>query len=210
MPYGAGRETRVVYNITSGERPRRPNNAVADRWLPDPIWDALQHCWGPNPDSRWPIKSLGQAFAKQTGNTQVTESNEGVHNEGEHNILRFARKLIPTPFSFTAKIHVKNLVVLSSGSAKLGQHESPLPEGGEQTPDTTEPPIEVPKSPTQSQPQLPKQKRNPFRAFMAGIRRLVKRPKSPDQPQTSTQPQTPKWSRKSKWSRSSTQLQTST
>ena len=80
LPYGPGRETLMVFNIVSGKGLSRPDHPAANMWLPDPIWDALQHCWGPNPDSRWPIKSLRRAFAKQTGNTLVTENNQGEHN----------------------------------------------------------------------------------------------------------------------------------
>ena len=80
LPYGSGRETRIVYNITTGERLRRPNNAAADRWLPDPIWDALQHCWGLNPDSRPSVKSLHRVFTEQEEKTPVAENNKGEHN----------------------------------------------------------------------------------------------------------------------------------
>ena len=66
LPYGPGRESLIVFNIVSGKSLPRPNSAVADRWLSDLIWDALQHCWNLNPDSRWPIKFLRRAFTKQT------------------------------------------------------------------------------------------------------------------------------------------------
>ena len=102
---------------------------------------------------------------------------------------------------------------VAPGPREPGQHRPPLFEDGELTPDTIESLVEVP----QSQP--PKKKRMLFGAFMAGVRRLGKRPKSPDQPQTSmrlqmptqsrtsmrsltpTRPQTPTRSRKPRWSR---------
>ena len=80
LPYGSGREALIVFNIVSGKGLSRPNNPAANMWLPDPIWDVLQHCLDPNPNSRWPVKSLRRAFAKQTWNTLVTENNQGEYN----------------------------------------------------------------------------------------------------------------------------------
>ena len=84
LPYGAEPESVTAFNIVSGDRPPRPKSPIANRWLPDPIWEAVQHCWAQLPYSRLSIDLLHQAFVKsepeQEVNVPVTEDREGKHD----------------------------------------------------------------------------------------------------------------------------------
>jgi len=62
LPYGSGRESVIAFSIVSGERPLRPNNPTAKRWLPGPIWTAVQRCWDENLQSRPTLDLLRRAF----------------------------------------------------------------------------------------------------------------------------------------------------
>ena len=83
LPYGAEPESETALYIVSGNRPPRPSSSIANRWLPDPIWEVLQGCWAQFPHSRLSIDSLYQAFVKsepeQEVNVLVTEDREGKH-----------------------------------------------------------------------------------------------------------------------------------
>ena len=84
LPYGAEPESVTALYIASGDRPPRPRSPIANRWLPDPIWEVLQGCWAQYPHSRLSIDSLHQAFVKsepeQEVNVPVTENGEGKHD----------------------------------------------------------------------------------------------------------------------------------
>ena len=84
LPYSTGPETVIALQIATGDRPPRPDNPTANRWLLDPIWDVLQGCWGDVPESRFPISSLRRAFVElepeHKGNIPVTENGGGKQN----------------------------------------------------------------------------------------------------------------------------------
>lgn len=54
---------------------------MADRWLPDPIWDVIRRCWNHSPRFRLSAKLLYREFAKlereYEGGTPVVENGEG-------------------------------------------------------------------------------------------------------------------------------------
>jgi len=71
LPHDGQRETVIAYLIVSGERPLRPRNPIADRWLPDSVWEIIQRCWDQTPHSRFRVDSLHQAFAESKGTGPV-------------------------------------------------------------------------------------------------------------------------------------------
>jgi serine/threonine protein kinase len=81
LPHGGGRDSAVAFAIVTGNRPPRPNNLTASRWLPDEIWDSIQLCWDPIPGTRPPIGLLRRAFAEsESRDTPIVEN-------GQHNLM---------------------------------------------------------------------------------------------------------------------------
>lgn len=81
MPYGVRSESVTAYNVVSGRRPSRPDNPTADRWLTNPIWDAITRCWDQDPQLRLPTSLLCRAFFRpeleQEWGTLVAWGGEG-------------------------------------------------------------------------------------------------------------------------------------
>ena len=82
LPYGAWEEDHAALKIVSGNRPPRPRNLVADQWLHDRTWDAIQRCWAANPQSRPPIGSLHQELAKPEQGEETPTNNNGRTKDG--------------------------------------------------------------------------------------------------------------------------------
>ena len=62
LPYGVRPESVTAFNIVSGDRPHRPRNPTADRWLSDSTWVIIERCWSENPQLRLSTEFLHQAF----------------------------------------------------------------------------------------------------------------------------------------------------
>ncbi|KAF9789441.1 kinase-like domain-containing protein [Thelephora terrestris] len=62
-PYaGTTGEGPLATSIVDNNRPPRPNDEVAAKWLPDPVWEILEACWIPQPTSRPLIKGVHQVL----------------------------------------------------------------------------------------------------------------------------------------------------
>ena len=65
LPYHMEEESVIAFKIVSENRPPRPNTQAANRWLPDKMWDAIQHCWAQTPQSRGTIHLLHQELTQE-------------------------------------------------------------------------------------------------------------------------------------------------
>ena len=85
MPYGIRGDSVIAYKIVAGERPPRPDNPIANQWLPDPIWDIIQHCWDQIPESRLPVDQIHRIFeemgSQQKGNALIGEEGNALIGE---------------------------------------------------------------------------------------------------------------------------------
>jgi len=63
LPYdGICDYNSVASRIKSGERPLRPRNRNANRWLRDSVWDMIATCWSDDPKKRWEVPVMRQVF----------------------------------------------------------------------------------------------------------------------------------------------------
>jgi len=64
-PYtGINNAGQLTTTITSDLRPHRPGDAVATKWLLDPIWNIMESCWTPKPKSRPSIDAVHKVFLR--------------------------------------------------------------------------------------------------------------------------------------------------
>jgi len=67
LPYDGIDDYRtVVSKIQSGERPLRPRNRDANRWLQRRVWAMITTCWNGDPVKRWEVSAMRELFS--TGN----------------------------------------------------------------------------------------------------------------------------------------------
>jgi len=90
-PYdGVRLDSVAAINIVSGNRPPRPTNPTADRWLSDPVWDVIRRGWHQEPRFRLSAESLHRGFAEPQleheeetpGPTLVTQRREAAIDTG--------------------------------------------------------------------------------------------------------------------------------
>ena len=62
VPY-AGSEGDVIKDIRNGKRPPRPRDSNQNRWLQDPIWDAISTCWKNEPANRYQLSVVHEVFS---------------------------------------------------------------------------------------------------------------------------------------------------
>jgi len=78
LPYdGIHKYKTVASRIQSGERPLRPGNQDANRWLQDRVWDVITTCWNNDPAMGWEVPAVRELFSAGNRNTQ-TAGNEGL------------------------------------------------------------------------------------------------------------------------------------
>jgi len=81
LPYDKKQGAKTAYSIINQERPPRPSNDTADRWLPDKVWNAIENCWGHGTQSRLHLRELHQTFVDLTpgkrGNATAPEDGAG-------------------------------------------------------------------------------------------------------------------------------------
>jgi hypothetical protein len=160
----------MAFSVVNGERPLRPENLMASRWLLDPIWDIFTRCWDQNPQSRPPISSLHRTFAESRVEHKRNISVTG-NGRGELNAMIRWKNLFLIPLSIIAITNIRAPPRVAS------------PEPVKLLPDTPPPPPETGAKPSPGSPreiQTPRRQRPLpglalFMEVLAGIRRLMER-----------------------------------
>jgi len=63
LPYDGIHDSKTVASrIKSGERPPRPKNQDANRWLQRRAWDMIVICWSKDPEERWEVPAVRELF----------------------------------------------------------------------------------------------------------------------------------------------------
>jgi hypothetical protein len=79
LPYGNNNRFRMAYNITYGKRPSRPTDPSQNKWLQDPVWDAIMTCWSDTPKQRYELSIVYHVFSGdgqlEAGNVRLGELN---------------------------------------------------------------------------------------------------------------------------------------
>jgi len=63
LPYdGIHDYDTVTSHIKTEERPPRPRNRNANRWLRDEVWDMIVTCWSEDRKKRWEVPAVRELF----------------------------------------------------------------------------------------------------------------------------------------------------
>jgi hypothetical protein len=72
VPYAdINMKSDIIKDIRHGKRPPRPRDANQNRWLQDPVWDAISTCWKNEPAYRYELSVVYEIFS--TPNSQGTQ-----------------------------------------------------------------------------------------------------------------------------------------
>ena len=53
----------MIKDISHGKRPPRPRDSNQNRWLQDPVWDAISTCWKNEPAYRYELSVVHEVFS---------------------------------------------------------------------------------------------------------------------------------------------------
>jgi len=109
LPYDKKQGAKTAYSIINQERPPRPSNDIADRWLPDKVWHAIENCWGHGTQSRLHLRELHQTFVDLTSGKR---GNATAPEDGKHSVVSYICGLV-----------LKSLP--GAGSPKIIEEKSP-------------------------------------------------------------------------------------
>jgi hypothetical protein len=54
---------KMADDITRGKRPSRPTDPSQNKWLQDPVWDAITTCWSDLPEQRYELSIVYHVFS---------------------------------------------------------------------------------------------------------------------------------------------------
>jgi hypothetical protein len=54
----------MTADIKEGIRPSRPTDPSRNKWLQDPVWDAITTCWSDLPEQRYELSIVYRVFSK--------------------------------------------------------------------------------------------------------------------------------------------------
>ena len=99
VPYAGSEEGNMVKDIRHGKRPPRPRDSNQNRWLQDPVWDAISTCWKNEPASRYELSVVYEIFSMPS-----SQGTQGAKPEKSGDLcLRNSGNLTITELSQTSK-----------------------------------------------------------------------------------------------------------
>lgn len=76
LPYDGINDYSVASRVQFGERPSRPMDRDANRWLRHGVWDMFTTCWSEDPKKRWEARAVRELFST-LGLREVRNVNSG-------------------------------------------------------------------------------------------------------------------------------------